>query len=494
MFTSRIVTLAKPELTNQYSINFDGANDYVNIDTVVGDIEGNNVGTISFWVNYVAGISGDSANIFTISDGSEAEYLQFNVDQLTTANGIRYHLTSSGTGADPTFVTSADYSGAWHHVVLTSDGSAYGLYIDGGTVGLATNTNNSGQWLNDLADLDSARIGGLRIEDAEKSFTGSIDEVAVFDKALSVSEVVLLYGGGSPADANEISGLVAYWRLEEGSGTSATDSSGNGYTGTLINSPIWSRKTPNLDPFENFRYLTFGGTDEYISVNDSNDFSFTNGSGADEEFSVSAWFFLPSSVTGMLITKYDGNDREWAINYNHTGTTMHVNLFNQGAGSNYIGRKYDVDGGDFSAYINKWVHIAVTYDASETSAGIKIYLDNVAVAILDAEAGSYTGMSNTSTKVAIGARFNSAPTVEIPWVGSVDEVAIFDKELSSGEVSSLYGGGTPQTTGNANSVSNLVAYWRFEEGVGDTVADSSTNSNTGTLTNMEDDATEWKAY
>ena len=187
MFPSKTTAISGGSVyVNQSSVLFDGTNDYVNIDTVVGDIEGNNVGTISFWINYVAGISGDSANVFTISDGSAAEYLQINVDSNTVTNALRFHLTSSGTGSDPTLVTSAAYNDAWHHVVLTSNGSSYGLYIDGGTVGLATNTNNSGQWLNDLADLDSARIGGLRIEDAEKSFTGSIDEVAIFDKALSV--------------------------------------------------------------------------------------------------------------------------------------------------------------------------------------------------------------------------------------------------------------------------------------------------------------------
>ena len=61
--------------------------------------------------------------------------------------------------------------------------------------------------------------------------------------------------------------------------------------------------------------------------------------------------------------------------------------------------------------------------------------------------------------------------------------------MSASEVTKLYGGGTPQTAGNAIGISGLGGYWKFEEGSGTTVADSSTNNNSGTLTNME--ARDW---
>ena len=246
MFPSKTTVMSGGSVyDNRNSVLFDGTNDYVNIDTVVGDIEGNNVGTISFWINYVAGISGDSANVFTISDGSAAEYLQINVDSNTVTNALRFHLTSSGTGSDPTLVTSAAYNDAWHHVVLTSNGSACTLYIDGGTAGLATNTNNAGQWLNDLADLDAGRIGGLRISGAEKSFTGKMDDVAIWTVALDSSTVNTIYNGGTPIDltVDHSTGLIGYWQFNEGAGTNAIDSSGQGNNGTLVNA-IYSSVIP----------------------------------------------------------------------------------------------------------------------------------------------------------------------------------------------------------------------------------------------------------
>ena len=70
-----------------------------------------------------------------------------------------------------------------------------------------------------------------------------MDLVAVFGKALSDAEMVALYGGGDPTtagDASEISDLVGYWKFEEGTGSTAADSSDEGNDATLNNSPTWT--------------------------------------------------------------------------------------------------------------------------------------------------------------------------------------------------------------------------------------------------------------
>ena len=72
--------------------------------------------------------------------------------------------------------------------------------------------------------------------------------------------------------------------------------------------------------------------------------------------------------------------------------------------------------------------------------------------------------------------------------GNIDEVAIWDTNLSSADITAIYNSGVPNNLMSSASydtdrTGNLVGYWRFEEGTGTSVADSSDNSNTGTLVN-----------
>ena len=78
-----------------------------------------------------------------------------------------------------------------------------------------------------------------------------LDEVAIFGEEKDSDWVTSTYNGGTPADLQNESGLVGYWRFEEGGGTTVTDLSGNGNHGTLTATdedtyglPTWSTDTP----------------------------------------------------------------------------------------------------------------------------------------------------------------------------------------------------------------------------------------------------------
>src|SRR3989344_8523640 len=83
---------------------------------------------------------------------------------------------------------------------------------------------------------------------------------------------------GSPAQA-QTSGLVGYWTFDEGSGTTANDSSGNNNTGTLINGSTWT--TGKIGGA-----LSFDGTNDYVLIN-----STAIGAG---DISACAWIYLKS--------------------------------------------------------------------------------------------------------------------------------------------------------------------------------------------------------
>jgi hypothetical protein len=71
----------------------------------------------------------------------------------------------------------------------------------------------------------------------------TIDEVSVFNSALSQSDVTSIYGGGTPSSLSSYSSLVSWWRFE-GTGTTATDSGSGGNNATLENTVVRSTDVP----------------------------------------------------------------------------------------------------------------------------------------------------------------------------------------------------------------------------------------------------------
>ena len=138
--------------------------------------------------------------------------------------------------------TSAQDDGEWHHWMVynkvdTITGSK--LYVDGVlievnnhiTSGTVSNLNTQSQPLTIMSYQNIS-------DNTSRHFEGSIREFAVFsgDKTGNAS---LFYNSGVPYNLSDESDLQAYWRMNEGSGTTVTDSSGEGNDGT-INGATWN--------------------------------------------------------------------------------------------------------------------------------------------------------------------------------------------------------------------------------------------------------------
>lgn len=165
-----------------------------------------------------------------------------------------------------------------------------------------------------------------------------------------------------------------------------------------------------------------------------------------------------------------------------------------------------------------WHHFVATWDVNETYVGkdassahalrprnshdgtttthtgtMRIYMDGVLRNFGQSRYPSHnyqrtpTGMveisSNSLSEIGVMARPNST----LHTAGNMDDLACFDSKLSDAEVTAIYNSGTPtdltSNSGNYNSSSNLIGYWKFDESSGTTIADSSTNSNNMTLVN-----------
>ena len=229
--------------------------------------------------------------------------------------------------------------------------------------------------------------------------------------------------------------------------------------------------------FSNVYSTEFDGVDDYVDCGDNDNLSFGDAS-TDSPFSLSAWIKIPSGSTGFYIcskNRYDSppSRDEYAFYISGTPKKLVFHLYDIDA-YNYRGRTTDA----FSI-VDEWFHVAATYNGvggSSAQDGIKLYVNGVRSDTTDDTKNTYTAMHNTTEPFRIGAY-----TVgHISPPGNADEVAIFNSELSSGDITAIYNSGTPQSL---DSYSSLISWWRFEEGSGTTAIDSGTGGNNGTLVN-----------
>src|SRR2546430_2214065 len=111
----------------------------------------------------------------------------------------------------------------WHHVTVAKAGGSVKFYVDG--VGDAELAYNPG-----FEFASSAQIGGRQNNSTQPSasFFGLIDEVAVYNRALSASELGAIYSAGSAGKCPSSSGAraLAHWKFDETNGSVAHDSAG----------------------------------------------------------------------------------------------------------------------------------------------------------------------------------------------------------------------------------------------------------------------------
>lgn len=142
------------------------------------------------------------------------------------------HVYSADPGLDGGFVAD----GQWHHVAYTIGPGGGRIYVDGALRNTLAWTGTPG------APATSAEVW-IGQYPSFGAFSGQVDEVNIWSRELTAAEILALRNaklGGAEAD------LVACWAFDEMAGTEASDATGNGHTGTLINAPAWIGSTAFL--------------------------------------------------------------------------------------------------------------------------------------------------------------------------------------------------------------------------------------------------------
>lgn len=411
---------------------------------------------------------------------SGTDFLVFQVSNGTSANTI--------TATSTTALTA--YQGKWIHVVATYDGSeaapasSVSLYVNGSPLGITD--DSTGTYTGMSNQSDGATIGRNRTDGTLYS-RGYIGRIVLYNKELSYAEVK---EESTLDDLNFFSAksnIVSWWEPEDFDGTTLKDRKGGNHATAAnidstnrVNGTMYPRRWQSRADGENInaRYggygWTFDGVNEDINIGDASSLDFgTN------DFSISAWIKCTNNaLSKSIFTKISGvtaSDTGYGIFILSTGE-----LFGRICdGTTTVGSTID----GYSLEDQCWHHVVVTFDRD---GNMVRYVDG-------ASYGSATSISTVSGSVSntLNALIGNRDVSSSYYVGSIADVIVYNKVLSSTEVSQIYNNGQPRDETKTN-ISNKVSYWRaYNSSTGSGNVIDQVGSNHGTMNNMEGTDTQY---
>ena len=413
--------------TNTYSLQFDGIDDYVSLDSP------NYPNAISFSAWFKTTDTSTQAIWTALDNTTQKHFLRISSTQF------RLRLTDSAGALLTVDNTLTTQDGNWHHVAFTTDGTTATdgvvVYLDGVALSNKGTLANSG-----LITTNKNNIGTYAA--TTWNFNGNIDEISLYNSELSESDITDIYHSGTPTDLTDLS-PVAWFR--------------NGDNGAW-KSPQWLiPNNSNKDKVSNYSF-EFDGVDDYISVT-ANPLT---------DFTVSFWIKPNSAgasyegILGQGTTSAQGGILRY-VAWNSSSVSGTISLF--------LGSWTNISG---TVTNGVWTNIVLTYDSSSDE--LKSYNNgSLYTTISSPNFSAQTTNAHSFERIGLRNGVNSSA-----FGGQIDEVALWDSALT--DISSIYSGGEPTT------ITGAVAYWRlgdeatFSGGVW-TVPDS-VGSNDGTSNAM----------
>lgn len=402
---------------------FDGNDDYIEMGTVNHNI-GTGDFTLSAWV-YPTVLTADTWRpVIQINSWKPGMYTN-----LQSSNQWGMYWLGEYASGNSLSVNN------WYHLVIVRQSGMIRFY------------QNSTQTPNTYNITTSVSNGDLEIgrTNPTQSQGGTIDEVRIYNRALSPAEVSKLY--------NWAPGPVGHWKLDENTGTTAYDTSSNGNDLTLTNSPTYTIGKLGSG-------INFAGSNAHLVRVDDSDFDF----GVGESFAIETWIkHDTASAQELIVSKFneagykilmesDGNitcgidyDSTWTPTDSVTSTAA----------------TYD----DYS-----WHHVACVKNVNTS---LTLYIDGVSVGTPDTSLTNSTLANSDPLYIGINADGTSND-----WVGKIDDIRIYDYARTMGQITEDMNADHPAP---GSPIGSAIAHWRFDEGYGTTANDDSANANNLTL-------------
>ncbi len=266
----------------------------------------------------------------------------------------------------------------------------------------------------------------ITINDSSNNLNSTIGTVVVTAPAVDAFASLLSFIGQTPTDGSTVSvdnfvvnvssnlsgthstfldfdkSLRGWWRMDDTNGSTLIyDNSSYGNNGTAVNGPVYNSSGKLGSAF------SFDGSNDYISIGN---WAFSS----DATFSV--WY--KSSYTGAAQMVFGGDSGFFCYTYNASGG---VQCSVDGSSSGNPGYSTNTHDGN-------WHHLVLTRSGDSNS----LYIDGTS------RASWSEASTTTSHQYAIGRYHRVAVGTYYSFNGSIDDVMIFNRSLSSGEVLSLY--------------------------------------------------------
>ncbi len=221
VFILLILALNTGAYAQDYALDFDGVDDYVDMNASI--ISSTDNWTMMAWVKPRSfSATGGWRCVFYNGDDSGGYGFGFSGDKITGLFGVTaWHLTNQQVpGTDQ-----------WYHLAMRRSNGTVRFFLNGDTLNYSSTTAPLTPYAN------RATIGNMFSADhttiyADSSFDGQIDEASLWSIALTDGEIREYMVQG--LNGNE-TGLAAYYQMSDGSGTTLTDNSTNTNNGTLTN-------------------------------------------------------------------------------------------------------------------------------------------------------------------------------------------------------------------------------------------------------------------
>lgn len=331
-----------------------------------------------------------------------------NLGATTTSNPVNITVNAPPTVSITTPVNGASFN-APANITITanatdSDGSVSRVdFYQGATlIGSGTSSPYTMSWNNVAAGSHSLTARAT-------------DNLGATTTSTAVSVSVTPTGSCSAPN----SGLVSCWKFDENGGTTAADSSGYGHHGSLQNGTSWTTGKSGAA-------LSFDGVDDMVATNGVADVT--------NNFTLSFWA-LPSasheidseSTGGASGTSgqryafwpawYDGGHAGAGVSVGTNGVSVYEHA------ANYMPATLV-----YPTTISNWTHITVVYENKQP----KLYLNGTLVR---------TGLTSPMDYVHLNPHSIGGPVYGY-YAGRLDEVRVYNRALSAGEVSTLANGPT----------------------------------------------------
>lgn len=280
----------------------------------------------------------------------------------------------------------------WHNAVATYDGAIMKIYIDGV---LKTSGENTGSMRSTTASVYLGKQSSIN------PFDGILDELLMYDKALTQEEVLQIYSA-TPDPGNGSANLISSWNLNENTGTVALDGTGTN-NGTISNGTWGTGQSGSC--------LVCNGISTNVKVLNASNLNPVNA------ITMMAWAKTLENKTTKIIQKgdWDGHgigQGKW------DGWNVHVRMDNNTSQTIHWGNGLPI--------LNEWYHLAMTYDG----ATLKMYVNGQLKNSM-----AVTGNLKVNTRdLSIGSDNGNQKF----FYGSIDDAKFFNAALTQTEIQANY--------------------------------------------------------